>query len=322
MKNSILIAGGLMAALGIAAASAQTGASGKSNKVVIDNCLISAYQQAQVPAQQAGVLDAYEPNTGREGVQVVKGDVLAHLDKTDLLAKKEGAELAIEVAEAKANSDAELEVAKATKAVAEKELEGAKIANKRNAGTVPLNELRRMELTVDKTFHEIRLREVERGNAALEAKVKRAELKAVNVELDRREVKSPLDGVVVERLKHEGEWVQPGETIIKIVRLDRLRVEGFVPANQYLPQQMAGAPVVVSVELPGGKTETAEGTIEFVSPVVEASGEYRVWTEIENRKVGKHWLFAPGTSAKMQVTLTTGNAAPVTRPVSTRVGRK
>jgi len=113
--------------------------------------------------------------------------------------------------------------------------------------------------------------------------------------------------------------VQPGETIVKIVRLDRLRVEGLVRADQYLPQQMAGAPVTVSVELPGGKVETVDGTIEFVSPVVEASSEYRVWTEIENRKVGKHWVFSPGSSAKMQVTLTTGNAAPVARPVSTKI---
>jgi multidrug efflux pump subunit AcrA (membrane-fusion protein) len=319
MKNSILIATGLLAALGIAAASAQTSATGKSNTAIIGNCLISAHQQAQVPAQQAGVLDTFESNTGREGVQVSKGDVLAHLDNSDLIAKKEGAELAIEVAEAKAKSDAELKVAQATKAVAEEELAGAKFANKKTPGAIPLNELRRMELTIDKTFHEIRLREVERSNAALEAKVKRAELKAVNVELDRREVKAPLDGVVVERLKHEGEWVQPGETIIKIVRLDRLRVEGLVRADRYLPQQMAGAPVIVSVELPGGKIETVEGTIEFVSPVIEASGEYRVWTEIENRKVGKHWVFSPGSTATMEVSLKSSNAAPLTRPVSAKV---
>ena len=90
-------------------------------------------------------------------------------------------------------------------------------------------------------FHEIRLREVERGNAELEAKVKKAELKAVEVEIDRREVKSPLDGIIVERLKHEGEWVQPGETMFKIVGLKRLRVEGTVPANKYSRDQVVRA---------------------------------------------------------------------------------
>jgi multidrug efflux pump subunit AcrA (membrane-fusion protein) len=315
MKYSLLIAS-VIVTVAIAAAAAQTGSSSKSNKAVLDDCLISAPEQALVPAEEAGVFIGYEENVAREGFEVEKDAVLAHLDNADLLAKKEAAELAIEVAEAKAKSDAELKVAEATKAVAEKELEGAKIANKKTPGTVPLNELRRMELTVDKTFHEIRLRETERENAAREAKVKRAELKAVEVELDRREIKAPLDGVIVERLKHEGEWVQPGETIVKIVNMKKLRVEGFVRASQHSRQQMTGAPVRVSVELPGGQIETVEGTIEFVSPVTEGSGDYRVWTEVDNRKAGKHWVFSPGADAKMEVTLA---SAPATRPVSTKI---
>jgi multidrug efflux pump subunit AcrA (membrane-fusion protein) len=141
--------------------------------------------------------------------------------------------------------------------------------------------------------------------------------------LDRREVKSPIDGVIVERLKSKGEWVQPGETILKIVRLDRLRVEGFVPANLYSPRDIAGAKVVVSVEMPNDQVETATGTIQFVSPVVEASGEYRVWCEVANRRSKdvdgeQHWLFQPGTVAKMELTLKSGAAA-ATRPVSTKL---
>jgi len=300
MKYSLLIAG-VIAALGIAVASAQTGSAGKSNKVLLENCLISAPEQALVPAREAGVFTGYEENVAREGFKVEKDVVLAHMDNADLIAKKEAAELAIEVATAKAESDAELEVAKAMKAVAEKELEGAKIANKKSPGTVPLNELRRMELQVDRAFHEIRLRQTERENAAREAKVKEAELRAVKVELKRREVIAPLTGVIVERLKHEGEWVQPGETILKIVNMEKLRVEGLVLASQHSRQQITGAPVVVTVELPGGQTVTAEGTIQFVSPVTEASGEYRVWTEIKNHEEGKHWVFSPGTVAKMEV---------------------
>lgn len=319
MKRTFLIAG-MVAALGIAVASAQTGSGGKSNKVVLENCLISAPDQALVPGREAGVLLQYNEQIAREGFEVKKDDVLAELDNTDLLAKKEAAELAIEVAEAKAKSDAELEVAKKMKEVAEEEYAGAVAANKKNAQAFPANEVRRMKLQIDRAFHEIRLRETERENAARDAKVKRAELKAVNVELDRRQVKAPLDGVIVERLKHEGEWVQPGETIVKIVRIDRLRVEGFVLASAFSRQQVTGAPVTVSVELPGGQVETVDGTIEFVSPVTEASGEYRVWTEVENRKSGKHWVFSPGTVAKMEVTL--AGAAPATRPVSTKINFK
>lgn len=317
MKYSLLIAG-LIAAVGMAVASAQTGSGNKSNKVLLDNCLISAPRQALVPGREAGVLMQYNEQIAREGFEVKLDDVLAELDNTDLQAKKEAAELAIEVAEAKAESDAELKVATAMKAVAEEEYAGAVAANKKNANSFPINEIRRMKLQIDRAFHEIRLRETERENAAREAKVKKAELKAVEVELQRRQVKAPIAGVIVERLKHEGEWVQPGETIVKIVDMNTLRVEGFVIASQHSRQQMTGAPVVVSVELPGGEIETAEGTIAFVSPVTEASGEYRVWTEVENRKNGGHWVFSPGTVAKMEVTPKSGPAT-AARPVSTKI---
>jgi macrolide-specific efflux system membrane fusion protein len=322
MKRASYIVAALIVALGLNLF-AQTGSTSKSNKIVLENCLISAFDQAQVPGRDPAVLMSFNPNTSREGMEVSKGDLLAELDNADLLAKKESAEHEIEAAEAKAESDAELEVAKATKAVSEQEVEGALQANKKSPGTVPLNELRRLRLQVERYSQEIRLREMERGVHAHEAKIKRAQLKSVEVELDRRQIKAPLDGVIVERLKHEGEWVQPGDTILKVVRLDRLRVEGFVPAEQYSPQDIAGAKVTVSVEVPGKNgekvIEKATGTIEFVSPVVEASGEYRVWTEIENRKSDKHWVFRPGTVATMEVTLKSGGAT--TRPVSTKLGK-
>jgi multidrug efflux pump subunit AcrA (membrane-fusion protein) len=290
-------------------------AEARSGTVVLDYCLVSAFDQVQVPAREASVLKAFEANASREGAEVAKGDVLGHLDNDDLVVKLESAKAEYDIAVAQAESDAELQVAIKSKAVAEAELKSAEEANRKAPGTVPGNELRRLKLTVEKVAEEIKLRTVERSNHALTAKGKKAQMNAVKVELERREVTSPLDGVVVERLKHEGEWVQPGETILKIVRLDRLRVEGLVLAQQYSPKDIAGAKVLVSVQTPGGKVETAEGVIEFVNPVVQGSGEYRVWTEIENRKDAGHWVFRPGTVAKMEIVLKSGGAA--TRPVST-----
>lgn len=317
MKKSILIAAGLSAALGMVAVYAQPGSAARSNKVVLENCLISAHEQVQLPGSDAGVLASFDPKTSREGTEVEEGTVLGHLDFKDLTAKKESAEAEIKVAKAKAESDAELQVAIKTKEVAEAEVKSAEDANKKQRGTVPENELRRLKLTVERAFHEGELRKMERSIHEMEVDVKKAQLDMVDVELDRRQIKAPINGVVVERLKNRGEWVQPGETIFKLVRLDRLRVEGFVPADKYSPREIDGANVVVSVETPGGQIETATGTIEFVSPVVEASGEYRVWTEIENRKIDKHWVFSPGTVAKMEVSLR-GGKMPV-RPISTKV---
>ena len=40
-----------------------------------------------------------------------------------------------------------------------------------------------------------------------------------------------------------------GESVVQVVRVDRLRVEGLLSAAQYSPEQIAGRPVIVEVPL-------------------------------------------------------------------------
>ena len=49
--------------------------------------------------------------------------------------------------------------------------------------------------------------------------------------VERHQVLAPLSGMVVEIHRQRGEWVEPGDKVLRIVRLDRLRAEGFVDAN-------------------------------------------------------------------------------------------
>ncbi len=46
--------------------------------------------------------------------------------------------------------------------------------------------------------------------------------------LERRRLRAPFDGLVVEQKKHKGEWVEPGEAVFRLIGLDRLYVEGFI----------------------------------------------------------------------------------------------
>jgi hypothetical protein len=44
------------------------------------------------------------------------------------------------------------------------------------------------------------------------------------------------------------------------------------------------------------------GQIVFVSPLVEAGGEYKVWAEVDNRvSPNKNWILQPGLSATMKI---------------------
>ena len=79
--------------------------------------------------------------------------------------------------------------------------------------------------------------------AGLQKQVSEAELEAAEANLERRRLIAPLDAVVVELTRHEGEWVQAGDPVMRLVRVDLLRVEGFLNAKNYRPSEIQGRPV-------------------------------------------------------------------------------
>ena len=87
--------------------------------------------------------------------------------------------------------------------------------------------------------------------------------------------------------------------------LDRLRAEGFVPARE-LGENLAGRPVVLTVDLPGKPGAQFPGKLTFVSPEINAvNGQVRVWAEIENTGME----LRPGNQAAMSIQ-GVGTAAP------------
>ncbi len=118
-------------------------------------------------------------------------------------------------------------------------------------------------------------------------------------------------------LVKESEWVQPGQPVVELVRIDRLRLEAFLNAYEVSPREVDGQPVVIEVPVRGvngkEKLEKFTGVISFVSPVVVADGAYRVSVEFENRKDGNHWAVQPGLTANMSIKL---GAAAQRRPTN------
>jgi macrolide-specific efflux system membrane fusion protein len=98
-----------------------------------------------------------------------------------------------------------------------------------------------------------------------------------------------------------GEWVEPGNEVLRLVRLDRLRIEGFLNASDFSPSEVSNRPVRVTVELARGRKETFQGKIVFVNPLVQAGGVYRVWAEVVNRMENNQWLLRPGLLAEMTI---------------------
>lgn len=279
---------------------AATAMGAADDSVTVPNCLLSMNEEAEVPAQEAGVLIKIPV---REGQAVAKGETLAQID--DALAKMQYniAYYKLKAAEKEAADDIGIRYAEAAAKVAKAEYDQARDANNKFPGTVPLAEERRLLLKHREMVLSIEKSQKEMALAALQVKVSEAELKAAEAKLEHYHATSPLDAVVVEFSRHEGEWVQPGDPLMRLVRVDRLRAEGYVSASNYSAAEIKGRPVNVIVTLARGRKETFPGKIVYVKPLIEAGGQFLVRAEVDNRKQGDIWLLSPGLSAEMIIKL-------------------
>ncbi len=284
----------------LAAGVSPRGASAESVK--LPDCLVSLIQEVQVPAQEAGVLEAVAV---KEGQQVKAGDLLAKIDDTHARMQLRVAGFKLAVAKEEAANDVHVRYATAAAKVTEAEYLMNVEANRKVPGSVAKIELRKLLLTHRRTVLEIEQARMNQRIAGLEAQVSQAEVDAAQENLRRRRITSPLNAVVVELYRHAGEWVQPGDPVMHIVQVDRLRIEGFLNAEKVSPGEVDGQPVTVAVQLAHGRAEEFEGKIVFVSLQVQAGGEYQVWAEVDNcpdRQSGR-WLLRPGLPAKMTIQL-------------------
>jgi multidrug efflux pump subunit AcrA (membrane-fusion protein) len=267
---------------------------------VVPNCLLSLAEEAQVPAQEAGLLTKIPV---REGQSVSVGDLLAQIDDAQPRVAAEVARSKLNVALKEATDDINVRYAKAAAAVAKMSYEKGVDANRKITGTVPEMEIqerwlkwREMTLSIEKAQKEMEV-------ASLQVAVSQAELKAAEVNIDRRHITAPLNAVVVELSRHEGEWVQPGDPVMRLVRVDLLRVEGYVKASEYSQLDIKkGQPAQVVVSLPRERRETFAGKIVYVKPIVEG-GNFLVRAEVENRRSEGIWVLSPGQNAEMTIQL-------------------
>ena len=107
----------------------------------------------------------------------------------------------------------------------------------------------------------------------------RLELARAEEVLKRRLVESPIDGVVVERFKWPGEYVEE-EPILRVARLDPLWIEVVAPVALHGEVQKNMLAEVMA-ETEGGKPR--EARVIVVDPMGDAaSGTFRVRLELPN----------------------------------------
>jgi macrolide-specific efflux system membrane fusion protein len=269
-------------------------ADGKGEPLEIASAVIKVAEEVAVPAGEPGVLVRLD---AKEGQLVAQGDLLAQVFDGDLRLAVDRAKLEAEIALRKASNDTNVRFAKKSIEVARAELTRSLETNQKYPKTVSETELDRQRLLVERGDLEIKQAEHDQEIAALEREVRDNAHRAAQEQLARRTITAPLAGVVVEVFRRRGEWVQPGETVARIVRMDRLRAEGFLAAK-HARLDLVGGKVKVKVVQADGKELEFPGQIVFVSPEIDPiNSQVRVWAEVENSEL----KLRPGLTATMVI---------------------
>jgi macrolide-specific efflux system membrane fusion protein len=269
---------------------------------VVSRCLVSAIDDTQVSAKEAGVITAINV---RKGQLVAPGDLLAQIDDAQPQMEKRKAMAEKSAAEAKANSDVEKRYDTAAAEVAKYGYLKKKEADDRVPGAVSGPELQEARLQWKGAELKIEQADLEALIAKLTVDDKQAEVDAAQEGINRRQIRSPQVGIVEEIIPHVGEWVKPGDSVFRVVRLDRLQVEGFLRGDSYNPWDVQDRPVTVYVKLAHRTDPVAfTGRVTIVGKVKEAGNSFRVTASVENllapgRK--DEWLLHPGDTATMRI---------------------
>lgn len=290
---------------------------GSSNTVQVKHCLVSMIDHVRLSASTAGPL-ATRPL--EEGTVVTKGDILAQLDDSEAQIKREAAEAEMIVAKEQAESNANIEAAEKMAKVAEAEYQQALEINRKSPGAISETEVRRLRLTWERGVLQAEVARLEKSVAGKTVIAKQAAVKAAENEIRLRKIVAPMDAIIDHVMASEGEWVQPGQPVFELVRVDRLRVEAFLNATEISPHEVEGQPVVIEIQVRDPKTkqlryEKFESKITFVSRQVVSDGAYRIATDFDNRKYGNSWAVSPGLTANMTIKLA-GDVEPAAAPAA------
>lgn len=237
--------------------------------VTLPKCSVKLIESVVLASDRPGLIAHVEP---KEGDIVRKGQEIVFL-------KDEIAVALFNVAKQKAENDVNRRFAEKSAAVAFAEWQRMVESNRKVPGAIPSTEVERAKLNYEKGLLQGEQAEFEQVVANLEKEKAAAELKTYKIE-------APFDGEVRKVLKHKGEAVSQGTTILELISTRSVRVEGYLPIEDYYSVRK-GDPVEVRLDIPDKdleiEKEIFEGKVYFidktVSPVTHGA---RVWAEVQN----------------------------------------
>ncbi|MGI9494930.1 MAG: efflux RND transporter periplasmic adaptor subunit [Mariniblastus sp.] len=279
---------------------ASTGAktSGSQDNLYLENCQISFIDDIMLPAQESGVISLLSV---KEGDSIKAGTVVGKIDdelfqqilqqaklRYELAADAAEDSLAIEAAEKKYNVAA-IEARK-TSDLADK---GSKSESDR------LMAIYTMEIAALERDKAVR----EQKKAGLEKQLEESKFLEAKKHVEGHILQSEFDASVIKIMKKPQEYVQKGEAVMRIARMDRLWVQGAIEINDLNPEEVRGKRVTVTVQRAHDETATFDGVITNVGLERQGLTRYMVKAEVQNRPINGHWELQPLSGANMRIHL-------------------
>ena len=160
----------------------------------------------------------------------MKGQTIAQISDTQAQLTLKRAEVELENARTQAASRISVRYADKSREVADAELQRATDSLERYPRSISATEIDRLRLSAEKAALAVRAGDFEFDLAQFAAAARSRSATGCRT-VKRRQITSPLDGVVAEATL-EGEWIEASKTVFRIVCMDRLRAEGFLHADQ------------------------------------------------------------------------------------------
>jgi len=238
------------------------------------------YRRIELAAGEPGVLSEI---LVREGTRVAAHEKLGQLDTSVL-------ERTLEIARQRSQSVGALQAAEAERDLRKKYLGQLKELRQRGNAT---------QREIDRAAADLRVSEARVAMALEELELQQLECRRIEAQIRRREIRSPVDGVVSELLKEAGESFMANDPrVMTIVQLDRLRAKFALEPRQSERIQQGD---MLVIEFAGDVTKT-QALVETIAPVMDAkSATVQVTVAIDNSEEripsgARCWVVIPGSS--------------------------
>ncbi len=275
--------------------------------VDVHDCVVRFAEEVEVPALATGrVAEVFV----HDNESVEQGTRILQLNNQDVLREKRRLELRLKLAQDEASNNNEIEYAELNLKSAKEEYFSSRSANIDYNGVIPSRDLRMLEQRVEKGKLEVTLAKDRQAKAEIAVDLAQNELLVIEDKYDNLQVKSPLAGVLLEVNKSVGEWVETGETLATVARINRLRIHAILDSKTLSPQLCTGLRVSVHwTDQATGEGHSLDGKVLSVDPQIMPGGRYRLHAEVDNELISsaqsapqtKSWKLYPGADVRMKV---------------------